>query len=93
MHDERIIMSEPREHVHVPPLGGATVTYPCGCINEIREEDDPMHRVQTCQKHKKMQREPMSLGLAYYEELGAIRDGIPQCPRYLRELEEALGPF
>jgi SAM-dependent methyltransferase len=33
------------------------------------------------------------LGQTYFEGIGAIVDGIPQCAHYLRELEEVLGAF
>jgi len=69
------------------------VTYQCGCVNEVLAPAGLLHSVSKCSHHRAKQRDPVTLGLAYYEELGAIKDGIPQSRHYLDELREALGEF
>lgn len=86
-------MNDPRKHRLVKSVEGQYIFYNCGCVNEIHHLTQTLRRLETCEEHRKQKRSPEFLGQTYYEDLHAIENGIPQCPRYLRELEEALGPF
>jgi len=61
----------------------------CGCVNEVDKEWGILKNVSKCTYHKKAI-EHQSTGLSYYEQLGAIKNGVPQCYRYIQELESTL---
>lgn len=86
-------MNDPTVHPGARSHFDNAITYNCGCVNEIHRPSGVLHSVEKCEGHRREQRAPETLGRAYYEDLHAIEDGIPQCSRYLREIEEALGPF
>jgi SAM-dependent methyltransferase len=69
------------------------IRYPCGCLNEVHAPSGVLRSASKCDKHRARQRRPSDLGLAYYEELKCIVDGIPTCALHLRQLREALGDF
>lgn len=61
--------------------------YSCGCVNRIDSATRILRCVSKCDGHLA---EAGRGGLSYFEELGAIRNGIPQCELYERELLDAL---
>lgn len=64
------------------------ITLPCSCVLEEHVSGARVS-IRKCKKHTKQMREPVSLGEAYYRELGVLAKSTP----HLRELEETLGPF
>lgn len=65
---------------------------PCGCVVEERSPG-VWRSVTKCDFHlAERTKEP---DIAYYERIGAIKDGVPDCEHYERELREAIGgiPF
>lgn len=69
------------------------IPYPCGCQNEVHAPTGALRSVAKCPDHKRARREANGLSRAYYEELGTIHDGIPQCALLLGQMREALGEF
>lgn len=65
--------------------------HPCGCITDIDSRCGAIFSVKKCRSHERMRQEVGELGEKYYQGLGAIVDGIPQCARYIEEFEEAFG--
>ncbi len=57
--------------------------YPCGCVNKTDEHWNVLRSVSKCKKHTAASGK---VGLAYYQELCTIIDGVPQCKRYVEEL-------
>lgn len=70
-----------------------TIRYECGCTNATHEPTGALRSVSKCPHHRAMQRDPKTLGRAYYEEIGAIVDGVPQSAVLAGQLFEALGYF
>jgi SAM-dependent methyltransferase len=63
------------------------MTEPCGCTNVPDAEWGVLRNVRKCPRHKrKMGRG----GRAYYTELGATLDGIPQHREYVRQFIEPM---
>lgn len=69
------------------------ISYACGCRNEVHPATGALRSVAKCAAHQRARREAAGLGQAYYQELGTIRDGIPQCALLLGQMREALGEF
>ncbi len=63
------------------------IKYPCGCINIMDERWQVLRNVSKCRKHTAAGGEG---GLAYYQKLHTIIDGVPQCQRYVAELLEGM---
>lgn len=85
-------MADPRAHRHAREVDGNRIRYSCGCLNEI-EDSGVLRSVSKCKTHLKERRSPEFLRATYYEDLGCIVDGVPQCAHYLEELGEVLGGF
>ncbi len=84
-------MPDPRSHRHVRRVAGDRLTYVCGCINAIDGPSGVLKAVAKCASHRAEARETGVLGQAYYEHIEALKDGIPQTPRYLDEMAERMG--
>jgi Methyltransferase domain len=65
------------------------VKYSCGCVNEVDADWRVLRSVSKCKYHT-LAKQDQPTGLSYYESLGAIKNGTPQCARYIAELQEAL---
>lgn len=63
------------------------ITYSCGCANTTDPATGVLRAVSKCGFHVA---ESGKGGIAHYEELGAIIDGVPQCDRYEAQLIDAL---
>lgn len=66
-----------------------TLTYECGCVNQIDIRCGALRSLVKCDHHKAMQREIGELSEEYYRELGALDDDASQ--RYRLQFEECLG--
>lgn len=66
------------------------ITHPCGCVNRIDEILGVERSYTKCQTHLAHQTSFATTARFHFERLGAIRDGMPQCERYVNELREAL---
>lgn len=61
--------------------------FPCGCINETDSESGVTKSISKCEHHKaRMGRG----GLAYYEELGCLKNGKKIPTNHIKEFKEAL---
>jgi len=70
------------------PLSKANLQLqPCGCLNFIDPEWGVLRSYQKCDHHKSMSGKS---GLAYHEEMGAIKNGVVQHENYERELLECV---
>lgn len=61
--------------------------FPCGCVNETDPVSGVTKNTSKCQWHKDRQGRG---GLAYYEELGCLRNGKAILTNHIREFKEAL---
>lgn len=85
-------MTDPRLHPHVARADGDRITYCCGCVNEVHASG-VLRSASKCRAHRAARREAEGLGLGYYQELGALKDGVPRCALLLGQLREAMGLF
>lgn len=80
-------MPESRNH---PP--GVAYRTSCGCVNIIDPHWGAIRCHSKCKFHTdELKKQPT--GLAYYESISTIENGIPQCARYVQQMTEALGNF
>lgn len=81
-----------RVHPEARVIEDDRITYSCGCVCEIHESA-ALRCIAKCEGHTADRRDPRTLERGYFERIGCIVDGIPQCSRYLAELREVLGRF
>lgn len=67
----------------------SSISYECGCVNEIDDRCGAQRCVLKCDRHKAMQREIGDLGEDYYRENGVLDAEAPS--RYRQQFEECLG--
>lgn len=84
------VPSDPRKHRHVVKVEGDTIRYRCGCLNTVDQASGILCSVEKCKSHSAGKKDPASLGLDYYRELGTVTDS--ELP-HQGQIEEALGPF
>lgn len=65
----------------------------CGCVVETDEPSGVLKSTFKCPEHKALQRDPATLGEAYYAAFGLVKDGKPQKTDHVYQLVEALGGF
>ena len=69
------------------------MTEVCGCVNERDDETELVRCVSKCQFHRDCHTKNEGDAVAYYEQLGMVVDGIPQCRRLERELVNSGVPL
>lgn len=65
-------------------------TSACGCTTEATPFG--IRSVAKCRNHAAKFREPSELTLAYYEELGSLKNGEPVTANYVAEFLDGFGP-
>lgn len=85
-------MPDPRKHRHVTAVDGNRLTYVCGCVNLISGPMGILVSASKCPAHLAEQKEVGDLDMDYYATMGTIENGVPMCARYIKQLQEALGP-
>lgn len=83
---------DPRQHLHARSVDGNRISYVCGCVNEVHDSG-ALRCVSKCPDHARERLPVETLGRTYFEAIGVIVEGVPQCRHYLGELREALGNF